>query len=239
LRVAALYDIHGNLPALEAVLAEIEFEPPDVILFGGDIVSGPLPSETLQLVRSLDNAVCVRGNADELASPRPDPKIEAEVRWVEAQLDEEQIRWLAGLPFSWSADDTLFVHATPRSIEEIVTPATPHERLAEILAGVEESLVVAGHTHMQDDRRVDRWRFVNPGSVGMPYEDRPGAYWAILGDDIELRRTDYDLEAAAERISASGSSMAEEFATENVLTVPSREEAIAAFEPSVAEPGER
>jgi putative phosphoesterase len=224
MRVAALYDVHGNLPALEAVLADVEREGVDQIVFGGDIASGPMPRRTLEVMRSVE-AIFVRGNADVLATTRPDPQIEAQVRWVFDKLDQEDIRWLAELPLSWSSGEALFVHATPRSIEEVVTPATTDERLAETLQGVDESIVVGGHTHMQQDRRVGRWRFVNAGSVGMPYEDRPGAYWAIVGDDVELRRTDYDLAAAAAAIRASGWPGADEFVVENVLTVPTREEA--------------
>jgi putative phosphoesterase len=229
LRVAALYDVHGNAPALEAVLAEVESEAVDAIVFGGDLASGPLPRETVELARSLD-AVFVRGNADRLIeSPARTPEWDAAQRWVKAQLAEKQIAWLANLDFSAVLDDTLYVHATPQDDETSVTELTSDERLAELLAEVEQPLVVAGHTHMQLDRRVGDTRFVNAGSVGMPYEREPGAYWALISDDVELRRTDYDLERAAAAIRASGHPMAEELAVENVLTIPSREEALAAF----------
>ena len=228
MRVAALYDVHGNAPALEAVLEEIERGGVDAIVFGGDLASGPLPRETVELARSLD-AVFVRGNADRLDSPAMTPEWDAARRWVEQQLDEEQIAWLANLDFSAVIDDTLYVHATPQDNETVVTELTSDERLAGLLADVEQSLVVAGHTHMQLDRRVGDTRFVNAGSVGMPYEHEPGAYWALIGDDVELRRTEYDLERAAAAIRASGHPMAEELAAENVLTIPSREEALAAF----------
>jgi diadenosine tetraphosphatase ApaH/serine/threonine PP2A family protein phosphatase len=99
---------------------------------------------------------------------------------------------------------TLFCHATPRSDEEIVTRLTPEAPFEEALAGVEERVVVAGHTHVRFDRRVGRTRFVNAGSVGMPYEGEPGAYWALLGPDVEHRRTVYDLDAAAARFRESG-----------------------------------
>ena len=231
MRVAALYDIHGNLPALEAVLADVGREDVDAIVFGGDIASGPFPVETLALVRSLD-AYSILGNGDRPFRGRP------EAAWVWDQHSEEEIGWLGALPEQLVLGDTLFVHATPRSIEEVVTPVTPDERLAEILDGVEQSAVVGGHTHMQQDRRVGRWRFVNAGSVGMPYEERPGAYWAIVDDDVELRRTDYDLAAAAEAIRASGWPIAEEFADENVLQVPSREEAATLFERLATETAE-
>jgi predicted phosphodiesterase len=220
--IAALYDVHGNVHALEAVLAELERERPDAIVFGGDIASGAFPKETLALVRALE-ARCLRGNADRRYTETP------EAAWVWAQLSDEEAAWLQGLPEQIELGGILFCHGTPRSDEEIVTPATTDGRLAEILTGVEQELVVAGHTHMQLDRRVGYWRFVNAGSVGMPYEDEPGAYWAIVGEEVELRRTDYDVEAAAAAIRTSGWPMAEEFAAENVLTVPSREDAIAVF----------
>src|SRR5262249_50838701 len=137
--------------------------------------------------------------------------------------------WLEGLPEQIELGTVLFCHATPRSDEEIVTPATTDDRLGEILADVEQELVVAGHTHMQQDRRVGGRRFVNPGSIGMPDEDEPGAYWARVGDRVELKRTPYDLEAAAAAIRGSGWPPADEFAAENVLMVPSREDAIAVF----------
>jgi putative phosphoesterase len=228
LRVAALYDIHGNLPALEAVLAEVERESVDAIVFGGDIASGAMPRETLELVRSLE-AVFIRGNADRLDSPAMSPDHDISRRWLETQLDEEQIAWLANLDFSAVLDDTLYVHATPQDDVTVITEITSDERLAELLDGVTRSRVVAGHTHMQLDRRIGSIRFVNAGSVGMPYEAQPGAYWAILDDGVELRRTEYDLERAAAAVRATSHPHAEELAAENVLVVPSREEAIAMF----------
>jgi putative phosphoesterase len=230
LRVAALYDVHGNLPALEAVLAEVERESVDAIVFGGDIASGPMPRETVELVRSLD-ALFVRGNADRLDSPAMSPEhdIDTSRRWLESELDEEQISWLANLDFSIVIDDTLYVHATPQDDVTIITELTSDERLAELLDGVQQSRVVAGHTHMQLDRTVGSIRFVNPGSVGMPYEASPGAYWAILDDDVELRHTEYDRERAAAAVRATSYPHAEELAAENVLVVPSREEALAVF----------
>jgi putative phosphoesterase len=229
LKVAALYDVHGNVPALEAVLAEVERVGIDQIVYGGDIASGPLPRETVEIVRSGD-AAFVRGNADRLDSPAGNPKWDEARRWVEDQLDEEQIEWLANLPFSAVIDETLYVHATPQDDETVITELTSDERLAKLLAGVEQPLVVAGHTHMQLDRRAGSTRFVNAGSVGMPYEAEPGAYWAIVEKgDVDFRRTEYDLEPAAERIRASGYPFADEIADENILTIPSRQEALDAF----------
>jgi putative phosphoesterase len=224
-RVAALYDIHGNLSALEAVLAELEAVEPDLVVVGGDSVAGPLPRETLEELLALDErARFVRGNADR-----------APGEFASAALTPEQGDFLAGLPLTVSLDvdglgPALFCHATPRDDEEIVTSLSPPERLDAMLAGVVEDVVVCGHTHVQYDRLVGDKRIVNAGSVGMPYADEPGAYWALLGPEVELRRTEYDLEAAAERITASRWAQAEEFVRENLLTVPSPVEASRYFE---------
>jgi predicted phosphodiesterase len=240
-RVAALYDIHGNLPALDAVLVEVEESGADLVLVGGDVALGPMPRETLERVLSLGGgARFVRGNCDrELA--RSDTESEGlwaeRSRWTAAQLTEEQRTLLAGLPETAVVDvdglgPTLFCHATPRSDEEIVTRITPDERLREVLAGVEQDVVVCGHTHVQFDRSVGSVRLVNAGSVGMPYEGEPGAYWALLGPDVQFRRTRFDFDAAAAAVRASGFPGAEEHAVENILASASAEEATQFFENS-------
>jgi putative phosphoesterase len=224
-RVAALYDIHGNLPALEAVLAELEGLQPDLVVIGGDSVLGAFPRETLEELLALDErARFVRGNTDR----EPD-------EFASAELTPEQREFLAGLPLTVSLEvdglgPVLFCHASPRDDEEIITTLTPPERLDPMLAGVTEDVVVCGHTHVQYDRLVGSLRIVNAGSVGMPYAEEPGAYWALLGPDVELRRTAYDLEAAAERIGTSRWPQAEEFVRENLLNVPSGDEASRYFE---------
>jgi putative phosphoesterase len=229
LKVAALYDIHGNFPALEAVLAEVEREGVEAIVVGGDIAAGPpQPREVVERVRSLPNAHVIRGNADRLF----DEEFVGEdgLGWLLERLDEGQAEWLAALPFSVVLDDTLYVHATPRDDTTVVSEVTTDEKLAALLAEAAQARVVAGHTHMQLERRVGEKLFVNPGSVGRPYEAQPGAYWAVLeGEAVELRRTAYDLERAAELVRASGHPLADELADHNVLEVPSRAEAIAAF----------
>jgi putative phosphoesterase len=238
MRVAALYDIHGNLPALEAVLAEVEAAEPDVVVVGGDVVLGPMPSETLELLLGLgERARFVRGNCDRLMNEgTTEGGLNADrARWSAEQLERGQRAWLAGLPDTQSVDvdgigATLFCHGSPRSDEEILTAISSELRVGEAVAGVAERVVVCGHTHVQFDRAVAGKRLVNAGSVGMPYESLPGAYWALLGPGLELRRTDYDREAAAEAIRATGFPDAREFAEENVLTIPSGHEATELFE---------
>jgi len=229
LRVAALYDIHGNLSALEAVLAEVEREGVDAIVIGGDIASGPpQPREVVELVRSLPNVHCIRGNADRLF----DEEFAGDegLGWLLERIDDEQARWLASLPFSVVLDDALYVHATPLDDTTIVTELTTDEKLEGLLREVEQPRVVAGHTHMQLERRVGEKLFVNAGSVGWPYEGTPGSYWAILDRDrVELRRTDYDRERAAELVRTSGHPRAEEIAAENILVSAPREEALEVF----------
>lgn len=199
MRVAALCDVHGNLDALEAVLAEVETEGVDAIVFGGDIAAGPRPAETLARIEELgDRALFLRGNADREPGD-----------WVAERLSEEQRCFLADLPGVQLLEveglgPTLFCHGSPRSDSEILTAVTTDERLREILAGVAEPVVICGHTHHQFDRVVDGVRVVNAGAVGMAYEGRSGAYWALLGPDVQLRRTEYDYEAAAAVFRSSG-----------------------------------
>jgi predicted phosphodiesterase len=225
-RIAALYDVHGNVHALEAVLADAEREGVEVILFGGDLALGPFPRESVELARSLPKAEFVRGNADELNSPEAMSEEFAGRRaFLLERLDEEQVEWLETRPFSWSGDDTLFVHANPRDIDTPYFEWSPDETLAEAMAGVVETRVVSGHVHMQCDRAVGDRHWTCAGSVGMPYEDAPGAYWLLLVDGIpEFKRTDYDRETAAAAVRASGYPSAHELADENILRVPSRAE---------------
>jgi predicted phosphodiesterase len=156
------------------------------------------------------------------------------IQWVAGQLTDDDAAWIRG----WNDTTTLvrgalgkvlFCHATPRSDVELFTARSPDERVQTMLDGVDARIVVCGHTHMQFDRRVGQWRVVNAGSVGMPFGER-GAYWAIVGSDVELRRTEYDYEKAAARIRATAFPTAEEFAANNVLSPPSAETMVAAFE---------
>jgi putative phosphoesterase len=192
LRVAALYDIHGNLPALDAVLAEVDA---DVIVVGGDFVLGPWPQETYERLRSLEGDVrFLRGNADrevvEEGQGLAPPEL---MEFVRPRLSADAMDFLRELPLTVSIGRALFCHATPRNDEEIFTRISPDERWAAALADVDADVVVCGHTHVQFDRRIGDIRLVNAGSVGMPYEDEPGAYWALLGADVELRRTPYEV----------------------------------------------
>jgi predicted phosphodiesterase len=196
-RVAALYDIHGNLAALEAVLAEIPDEASIVI--GGDVAAGPFPSETLTRLRGLGDRVrWIRGNADrELTPGERGNAPQNVVDWVRSRLDDEQVGFLHGLPPTLQLDvdglgRVLFCHATPRNDVDVFTEITPEDRIAPHFADVDADVVVCGHTHMQFDRVIGCVRVVNAGSVGWPYEDTDDAYWVLLGPDVEHRHTPYE-----------------------------------------------
>jgi predicted phosphodiesterase len=212
LRVAALYDVHGMPWALEAVLAENDA---DAIVFGGDLVWGPYPRETLALIRETD-AHIIRGNADREAD-----------EWLSDQLTQDELQWLLDLPQSTILNGVFYCHATPRSDEEIVTPETPDLLLEEMLAGVDERFVVGGHTHMQQRRG----RYVNAGSIGMPYEGEVAAFWAVIGEEPEFRRTAFDIERAVAEVRKSAWPLAQAFADENLVKPPTREQATYHFRP--------
>src|SRR5919202_6685662 len=196
MRVAALYDVHGNLTALEAVLRDV---PDDcMVLVGGDFVSGPQPRETLTALRSLGHRACfIRGNADrEVVEGVP----EHSAPWVRERLDPDALEFIDSLDHRLVLNvdglgPTLFCHGSPRRDDEMITAVTSPERLRELLDGVAERTIVCGHTHHQFDRRAEEQRVVNAGSVGMAYEGRPGAFWALFGPDVELRSTAYDVDA--------------------------------------------
>jgi predicted phosphodiesterase len=242
MRVAAIYDIHGNLPALEAVLDDIRRAGVGRVVVGGDVVPGPMPRETLACLLGLDVPVeFIRGNgeaavlahragADPAALPEP---AREPVLWTAEQLRPEDERLLAGWPMTLRLEvggvgAVLFCHATPRSDTEVFTRLTPEDRLVPVFGGLGVPVVVCGHTHMPFDRTVGPTRVVNAGSVGMPY-GRPGADWLLLGPDVRLRHTDYDLDRAAGRIRATSYPQAAEFAARHVLKPPSEGEILALF----------
>src|SRR5215212_11102993 len=240
LRVAAVYDIHGNLPALEAVLSDLERIEPELLIVGGDVVSGPMPVEVLDRLVGLGEVVrFVRGNADrEVISAYEMSPLEIEARiedpvvrisgWVAARLKRHQRQILASFSERVVVDvegigEVLFCHATPRRDEEIMTMLTPDDRLGEILSDIEQTLIVCGHVHTQYDRHLDDKRIVNAGSVGMPYQGEPvGALWVLVGPSVEFRRSECDLEHAVSEFRAIGYPGAEDMA-ESLLEPPDPE----------------
>jgi putative phosphoesterase len=242
MRIAAIYDIHGNLPALEAVLADVRRAGVDRIIVGGDVLPGPMPRETIDRLTALDIPVdYIRGNGDRAALehmttgsvtgiPAPYRDI---FRWVGEQLGPADEKLIASWPamrrhHADGIGDVLFCHATPRNDTEIFTRETPEAALRPVFADANAALVVCGHTHMQFDRTIAGKRVLNSGSVGMPFGE-PGAYWALLGPTVELRCTSYDLQEAARIVRGSGYPQAEEFASKNILTAPTEAAMLATF----------
>ena len=242
MRVAAIYDIHGNLPALEAVLQDIRQAEVDRVVVGGDVVPGPMPRQAIARLLDLDIPVqFIQGNGDRAVLEQmagtetgsiPEQFREV-IRHSAQQLDPEHERLLASWPKTFRVEipglgAVLFCHATPRNDTEIFTRLTPEDGLLPAFAGVNESVVICGHTHMQFDRMVGKIRVVNAGSVGMPYGEA-GAFWLLLGPDVHLRHTPYDLAKAASRIRETNYPQAEEFAAGNILQTPLEEEMLERF----------
>jgi predicted phosphodiesterase len=217
MRIAALYDIHGNLPALESVLREVRSEGVDQVVVGGDVLPGPLPRECLSLMGDLPvpvHFIYGNGEQDVLAAERGEEldrvplSFHAIVRWTAEKLTAEERAALAAWPRTYrlsvpGTGDVFFCHATPRDDNEIFTRVTPEERIRPVFEATGAAVVLCGHTHMPFDRSAGAVRVVNAGSVGMPFGE-PGACWALLADgDVQLRRTAYDVAAAMARIQAS------------------------------------
>ncbi|MEO8678786.1 MAG: metallophosphoesterase family protein [Vicinamibacterales bacterium] len=242
MRVAALYDIHGNLPALEAVLREVGDAGVDLVIVGGDVFPGPMAVEALELLRGLAIPTqFIRGNGDrETLAMREGQETAAvpeahrpSMRWGAEQLSAEQVRFVGSWPLTVRVEvaglgDVVFCHATPRNDVDIFTRLTREAPLVPIFAGANAPIVVCGHSHMQFDRMIGQVRVVNAGSVGMPFGPA-GADWLLLDPGIQLRHTAYDLAAAALRIRATPYPMAEEFAATYVMNPPTEDVILKAF----------
>ena len=241
-RVAALYDIHGNLPALEAVLEELRREHVERIVVGGDVFPGPLALETFTSLQRLDSPTeFIFGNCEvallaarEGRDPGHMPETAKEsMRWCATQLSDHDEQVLRSWPKTVTLEiqglgSVLFCHGTPRDENEIFTRLTPESAALKAFANVNANVVICGHTHMQFDRMLGNMRVVNAGSVGMPF-GKPGADWVLLAAEIELRHTDYDLRSAAQRVRATEYPGAEEFASKYVLSPASEGEMLELF----------
>jgi putative phosphoesterase len=218
MRVAALYDVHAMPWALEAVLAAVDAERADAVVFGGDYLYGPYPREIVAMVRALD-AKAVRGNADDSAE-----------QWESGQLDEDDREWLRSLPLSIVVDDVLYCHAAPTDNTPITTAITPDDAVLATF-GDTTGTVVIGHTHHQFDRTIGDLRVVNAGSVGMAYESDVAAYWTLVDDGEPIfRRTRFDVQRAVAEMRKSDWPHAKEYVEENLLVAADRDEAIAVLE---------
>lgn len=231
MRVAALADVHGNVHALDAVLTDPRCTAADLIVVLGDVIAGVFPAETFDRLADLGKrARILRGNADRLVLDE-DTLVS---RWRRERLGPERVaaaqRWPTTFVIEVEGLGAVHCcHATPTSDETLITRLTPVEALEAELEGIPERVVVGGHTHAQFDRNVDGHRFVNVGSVGWPFEGRRGAFWALLGPDVELVHTDYDVAAAAAAMRVSGHPAVEDRLGE-LLHPPSAEDASRQFE---------
>jgi predicted phosphodiesterase len=245
MRIAVLCDIHGNLPALDAVLAEVHLLDVDAIVVGGDAVPGPFMAETVDRLRALDDrAAFVMGNGDREiveafdAGRRPedagDDRFARFTAWCASRIDQSHRDFLAGFEpvVHLEADDVgpvLFCHGSPRSDTEIITQVTPPERLRPMLEGVAEPTVVCGHTHHQFTLEVDGKHVLNAGAVGMPYQGAPAAFWLLLGPEVQMRRTEYDIDGAVEAIRATGAPDIDEVMLQESLLTPASAESVARY----------
>jgi putative phosphoesterase len=243
MKIAALYDIHGNFPALKAVLDELDQVRPDRIVIGGDMVSGPMPAQTLNCLSNLrdkTNVTFIRGNGDrEVVDASKGAQLlhmseegREATKWVANKLTHQNLDFLSNLDDVASIHvdelgDVLFCHATPKNDHDIFTPLSSKARIKELFAKVEQPIIVCGHTHIQHKLKFEGTRIFNSGSVGMPFAKQPGAYWLLIDSDrIEFKRTMYDFEQAALEIREAHSPDAEDFINTNVVHVPNEEESM-------------
>jgi len=227
MRVLALYDIHGNLPALEAALADAGRV--DHVLVGGDVVWGPWPQQTMDVLRALPSVDFIMGNADRDVFTRRDDDDKHINAWCADRLSDDHLEFLRTRPATLSIDGVLYCHGSPRNDTDMITIGTPVERILGWCDGVDERTIVCGHTHGQFDRTVGRKRIVNAGSVGEPFGDR-GAYSAVFDDgDVQLCFASYDVDRVADDIIATGYPYGPIMAA-NIRSVNSAQDAARHFE---------
>jgi putative phosphoesterase len=241
-RLAVLNDIHGNLPALDAVLVEVRAASVDRIVCGGDVIVGPMSNAVLDRLSGLSVPVeYLLGNAEvavleSLAGRAPaavPERYRPAIVWT-----ARQVAAYGGVIATWpktirfdvdGIGSVLFCHGTPRDENEIFTRLTAEERLRPLFDPLGAALVVCGHTHMQFERQVGATRIVNAGSVGMPW-GRRGADWLMIDERIELRHTDYDTQAAADAVRGSGYPDADDFFVRGVSAPPPLDQMEHAYE---------
>jgi diadenosine tetraphosphatase ApaH/serine/threonine PP2A family protein phosphatase len=200
--LAVLYDIHGNLVALDEVLRDAEVAGADAYLLGGDFASwSPWPRETIERLRGLPKTTWVRGNGERwLREPPEDrPEVMQALSERDSGLGTDE-SWLYSLQAQFEQNGTLYVHGSPLSDVESFPP-DPGEDDERMLNGVRDKTVVFGHSHQQFRRPgPNGTMLINPGSAGMPLDGDVRAAYALRHDDgeFEFRRVEYDVERAAE-----------------------------------------
>lgn len=210
--IAVISDIHGNLPALQAALREIDRLSPTQVIVAGDLaLLGPQPAECVELIRRRGYPT-IRGNTDEWLTKVPTTITDA-ISWTSAQLSDADRRFLAGLPFLWRfpnpAGDLVVVHATPWSISDVIPPDASESLVSRVFTDSDAAVVVYGHIHIAYMREFNGRLLVNPGSVGVPNEHDKRAAFAVLATSagtwrVTLLRAEYDVEAVVEASRRSG-----------------------------------
>src|SRR5438132_8783569 len=210
--LGALYDIHGNLEALDAVLADAEEAGVDRWLLGGDYgTPSPHPLETLARLRRLPNATWIRGNGERwlLEPPEDRPEVMETYERFRGQLPDEEVQWLYSLPPQVELDGALYVHGSPLADDESFA-AEPQPGEERLLAGARDRTIVFGHSHLQFRRPGPNGTdLVHPGSVGMPLDGERRAAWATWDGVFTFRRTEYDVAPAAAAYRAMGGDFGE------------------------------
>jgi putative phosphoesterase len=220
-RIAVISDIHGNLPALEAVLEAVKHDAPDLVVQGGDLaLNGPRPAEVVDLIRE-HRISGVVGNTDELLW-KPEVRAEQEERMPKLRrllyvlfeetaaatlelLRPEQREWMKTLPPKWSAGNVAVVHASPDDLWNAPMPDADRETLAEIYGRLDGRVVVYGHIHRPFVRQVGELIVANSGSVGMPYDGDPRASYLLIEDgEVTVRRVEYDVDREVADLVARG-----------------------------------
>jgi predicted phosphodiesterase len=206
---AILYDVHGNLAALEAVVAEIERAGVAEYVLGGDYSTfGPWPRETAERLEAIPAVVRIRGNVERWLREKPEvdrPMVKAAVAAAQEALGAELVRRLYGLPERDEFEGILVCHGSPLSDVDSFAPKR-EEGEERLLAGETGRTILFGHSHVQFRRPgPDETVLINPGSVGMPLDGDRRAAWALYEDgELDLRRTEYDVERAAAQMRTFG-----------------------------------
>jgi putative phosphoesterase len=241
MRIAALFDIHGNLPALEAVINSLASEQIDAVVVGGDTAWGPQTGECLDRLAALPQELhWVIGNCDrEVLDTRAGGVPASEmVQFTAEHLTDRHFDLLRRsqptVTLSTSDEEPLlFCHGSPRADTDVITRISPAARVLPMLVGT-NGIVIGGHTHQQFDRTFDGRRFLNGGSVGLPYEGEPDAYWLLIGDDFEMRQTSYNADEAIDAMRATGFPSFDPIFGDALIAPVSPEEATKALEEQAA-----
>lgn len=219
MRDAVLFDIHGNVDALDAVLAAAAAAGCDGLIVGGDLAYlGPAPEACVDRLRGFaGRVVAIRGNTDRMIAAGDDDI----AAWAADRLGDDRVAWLGGLQPErvLPEHDALLVHAVPGDDERRLEPDTPDAVAEALVADACHATLLCGHVHLQYTRRVGTVEVVNPGSVGFPFDGDPAAAWAVIDDGaVELRRTPYDVDAALARLAGLASHPARALAERRLRT---------------------